>query len=196
MSGDCWVTRWTGCTRAGPRLSVFIPGLPLLVAVLTTPLAAQLEQVTVPKGQLRAEVGGQFVNWDQRFHDGATEEWNADFSSDSLGSDRIPELATAEGVLGRLLGQSGFRFSIGKTAATELVNVGTLNLSLALGLTRHLTLFGRVPMVRARAQPRVTFTGDSVGFNPASAQFGSGTGAAASLTFFTDFAQALDTLQS
>jgi len=42
----------------------------------------------------------------------------------------------------------------------------------------------------------VTFTGDSVGFNPASSAFGSGTGAAASQIFFDDFAHALDTLQS
>ena len=162
----------------------------------STPLAAQLEQITVPKGQLRAEIGGDFENWDRRFNSGVTEEWNADFSSDSLGSDRIPELATAEGVLGRILGQSGFRFSIGKTTATELVNVGTLNMGLALGITRRLTLFGRVPMVRARAQPRVVFKGDSVGFNPASTNFGSGTGATASQVFFTDFSHALDTLQT
>lgn len=196
MIGDCWVIRWTAWRGNDPRLSVFIRGLLLLLAGWTTPLAAQLEQVTVPKGQLRAEVGGEFDNWDQRFRDGATEEWNADFASDSLGSDRIPELATAEGVLGRILGQTGFRLSVGKSTATELVNVGTLNMSLALGLTRRLTLFGRIPMVRARAQPRVTFTGDSVGFNPASANFGSGTGVAASQTFFTNFGQALDTLQT
>ncbi len=196
MRGGSPVTRLPADDRDFPRLSALLRGLLLILAAGTSPLAAQLEQVTVPKGQVRAEIGGDFVNWDRRFRDGTTEEWNADFSSDSLGSDRIPELAPAEGVLGRILGQSGFRFSIGKTSATELVNVGTLNLGLALGLTRRLTVFGRLPMVRARAQPRVVFTGDSVGFNPASASFGSGTGASASQLFFTDFTHALDTLQN
>jgi hypothetical protein len=194
MMGNCGVNRRTAGARIGPRLSVFIRGLFLLLAGWTSPLAAQLEQITVPKGQLRAEVGGEFDNWDQQFREGTTESWAADFASDSLGSDRIPELATAEGVLGRILGQAGFRLSIGRTTATELVNVGTLNLGLALGLTHRLTIFGRLPLVRARAQPRVAFTGDSVGFNPASRAFGSGTGGSASQTFFDNFAHALDTL--
>jgi hypothetical protein len=177
-----------------PRSSAFIRGLLLLLFLPVRPLAAQLEQIGVPKGQVRAEVGGSFDNWSQRFFNGGTQEWSADFDSDSLGSDRIPELGTAEGVLGRVLGQNGFRFSIGSTTSTELVNVGTLNLGLALGLTNRLTIFGRIPIVRARAQPRVVFKGDSVGFNPASATFGSGTGSQASQLFFNDFGQALDTL--
>lgn len=179
-----------------PRPSAFFRYLLLVVlpGIWAIPLSAQLEQIGVPKGQLRAEVGGTFDNWSQRIFNGGTQEWSADFDSDSLGSDRIPELATAQGVLGRVLGQSGFRFSIGSTTSTELVNVGTLNLGLALGLTRRLTIFGRLPMVRARAQPRVVFRGDSVGFNPASATFGSGTGQQASQLFFANFGQALDTL--
>ena len=78
-----------------------IRGLLLLPALGATPLAAQLEQITVPKGQVRTEIGGEFNNWDQRFRDGSTESWNADFASDSLGSDRIPELATAAGLEAR-----------------------------------------------------------------------------------------------
>ncbi|MEP6474638.1 MAG: hypothetical protein ABJC74_13005 [Gemmatimonadota bacterium] len=166
----------------------------LLLLAWGTPLAAQLEQVGVPRGQMRVEIGGSFDNWSQRFFDGGSQDWNADFSSDSLGSNRIPELGTSEGVLGRLLGQSNFRLSIGSTQATELVNVGTLNLGLAIGLTSRLTVFGRIPMVRARAQPRVLFKGDSVGFNPASAVYGSSEGSLASQSFFSTFGQALDTL--
>ncbi len=180
--------------RPIPHPSVFIRGALVMLLAWGSPLAAQLEQIGVPRGQMRAEVGGSFHNWSQRFFNGGSQEWNADFSSDSLGSDRIPELAASEGVLARLLGQSSFRLSIGSTQATELVNVGTLNLGLAIGLTSRLTVFGRIPMVRARAQPHVVFKGDSVGFNPASTAFGSGTGALASQVFFSNFGQALDTL--
>lgn len=158
--------------------------------------AAQLEPVGVPRGTLRVEFGAGFSGWDQRFLDGKAEPWTADFARDTNASNVFPEFSPAEGTLSRIIGRPGSLINLGKTTSTALVNYSSAELSAALGLTRHLTIFGRLPLVHNRVQPTLTFTGDSVGFNQAGGAFGTAAGAAANNLFLGNFLVALDTLSA
>jgi hypothetical protein len=159
-------------------------------------VAAQLEPVGVPKGTMRIEFGAGWSDWDSRFSDGHVQPWTADFAKDSNASNAFPEFSAAEQTLSRILARPGSLINLGRTTSTALVNYNNAELSLALGLTRHLTIFGRLPMVHNRVQPTLTFTGDSVGFNQASGAFGTLAGAAANNAFLGDFRVALDTLSA
>jgi hypothetical protein len=60
---------------------------------------------------------------------------------------------------------------------------------LGLGLTNRITIFGRIPLVRTRVQPRLQL-------NPTNADAGLNPGEASQLPFFQDFDAALATLSS
>lgn len=158
--------------------------------------AAQLEPVGVPRGTVRIEFDAGWSGWDSRFSDGRTQPWTADFAKDTNASNAFPEFSTAEETLSRILGRPGSLINLGRTTSTALVSYNGAALSAALGLTSHLTIFGRVPMVHNRVQPILTFTGDSVGFNQASGAFGTLAGASANNAFLGDFRTALDTLDA
>jgi hypothetical protein len=68
-------------------------------------------------------------------------------------------------------------------------DVGTGFLGLSLGLTSRITIFGRIPLVRARVQSLMEV-------NPASADAGLNPGQADQLAFFDEFDVALATLNS
>ena len=156
--------------------------------------AAQLEPVGVPGGTVRVEFGAGWSDWDNRFSDGHVQPWTAEFANDTNASNAFPEFSTAEQTLSRILARPGSLINLGRTTSSALVNYNSTEISLALGVTRHLTLFGRFPMVHYRVQPTLTFTGDSVGFNQASGAFGTLAGEAANNAFLGDFRVALDTL--
>lgn len=173
-------------------------GLVILIAFLpplASALPAQMPPLTVPKGKFRFDVWGEFRDSDQRFFQGQRQELAQDFTTPALGSATIPFLRDAEARMAGL-GASGFRFNLGATEASSLVNIGTTGIGLAMGITDRLTLFGAVPIVRVRVQPRVQFdsTGGNAGFNPADPVFGTAPGRDAATQFFDGFDATLDTL--
>ena len=159
---------------------------------------AQLSGVGVPRGAMRFEITGEFRNFDSRFNQGVTEVYTADFQRAPIGGEFFPDLLSAEATIGRIAGAPSYRLSIGRTATLGDANVGTLGIGLALGLTKRLTLFGTVPIVRQRVQTTQRFDagGANAGFNPADPVFGTQTGPAEAAAFFTEFDNALVALST
>ena len=162
-----------------------------IIACLVMPsrVWAQLPPVGVPGGTVRVELDGSLENFDRRFHNGQRESYAADLSSPALGSDRIPLLANADTRIGRIIGNTSYRLNLGGLTSDALADVGKGILGLGLGLTNRITIFGRIPLVRTRAQTRMELssTNADAGLNP---------GEASQLPFFSDFDAALATLRS
>ncbi|HEV8597906.1 MAG TPA: hypothetical protein VGQ69_00945 [Gemmatimonadales bacterium] len=175
----------------------FAPLAVILFAAAPLPLAAQLPPLTAPKGLFRLELGGRLDNWDKMFFEGAKRDAAADFVRDPIDGSWLPVLTETEQRLRALTGvQASLALSLGKTSAHELVNVGTESIGAAYGLTRRLTLFGTIPIVRVRVQAVVSLdsTGATAGFNPAHPSFGSSAGASEVSEFLNQLAAALTTL--
>ena len=162
-----------------------------VIACLTVPsrVGAQLPPVGVPAGVIRVDLGGSLESFDDRFRDGHRESYAADLASGALGSDRIPALADADARIARIIGDAGYRTNLGALTAEAHADVGRGYLGLGLGLTNRITIFGRLPLVDARVQPRV-------GLNPAGANAGINPGAGAQAPFFSEFDAALATLSA
>jgi hypothetical protein len=135
------------------------------------------------------ELDGSLETFDRRFRDGAREGYGADLSSPALGSDRIPLMADADARIGRVIGNPSYRINLGVLATDALADVGTGFLGLSLGLTDRITIFGRIPLVRARVQSHRTLGSSSAdaGLNP---------GQLEQLAFFDEFDTALSTLSA
>jgi hypothetical protein len=133
------------------------------------------------------ELDGSIETFDHRFLDGHRESYAADFSSPALGSDRIPILSDAEARIGRVIGNTSYRINLGALTTDAHADVGTGFLGLSLGLTSRITIFGRIPLVRARVQSDMQLSSASVdaGLSPAQAD---------QLPFFNEFDLALTTL--
>jgi hypothetical protein len=174
-----------------------VTALALLALLTARPLAAQLAPLTVPKGLLRLEFGGRFDNWDQRYFNGVKESAAGDFIRDPADGRWLPGLASAEQKLRDVSGVTTLSLSLGKTSSTMLVNVETGSIGAAYGLTRRLTVFGNVPIVRVRVQPKfgLDSTDATAGFNPADPTFGSVAGAQ-TVSFLSQLQAALGTLQA
>jgi hypothetical protein len=162
-----------------------------IIACLIVPsrVWAQLVPVGVPSGAVRLELDGSLETFDRRFRAGHLESYAADLSSGALGADRIPSLADADARIGRVIGNTGYRINLGALGAEALADVGTGFLGLSLGLTKQITIFGRIPLVRARVQPTLSL-------DPAAADGGLNPGQAAQAPFFGEFDAALATLSS
>jgi hypothetical protein len=162
-----------------------------IIACLVIPsrIAAQLAPVGVPGGTFRVELEGSLETFDRRFRDGQREGYGVDLSSPTLGSDRIPILTDADARIGRIIGNTGYRINLGALETDALADVGNGSAGLALGLTDRITVFGRIPLVRARAQSKTELLSSSAdgGLNP---------GEGSQLPFFQDFDAALTTLGS
>jgi hypothetical protein len=152
------------------------------VACLIVPARvwAQLVPVGVPSGVLRLELDGSLETFDRRFRAGRLEGYAADLSSGALGSDRIPSLADADVLIGRVIGNPGYRLNLGALATDAHADVGTGFLGLSLGISNAITIFGRIPLVRTRVQSRMRL-------DPASADAGANPGQINQLSFFADF---------
>lgn len=170
--------------------------LVLLVLVAAAPLAAQLPPVGVPQGLVRLSLGGRFDNWDQRFVNGVRQDAARDFVYDPLDGRILPALASAEADLRRVTGIQTISLSLGRTRSSLLVNHGTGNIGAAYGLTRRLTVFGTVPIVRVRIQARFDLdsTEATAGFNPTDPNFGDVSAASSTTVFFSGFQAALAAL--
>jgi hypothetical protein len=157
--------------------------------VLPSRVWAQLAPVGVPGGVVRLELDGSLESFDRRFREGTRESYAADLASPALGSDRIPGLVDTEARIGRIIGNTGYRINLGALTADAHADVGTGFLGLSLGLTNQITIFGRIPLVRTRVQPRLRL-------NSASADAGINPGEAQQLPFFAEFDAALTQLSA
>jgi hypothetical protein len=138
----------------------------------------------VPGGTVRLELDGSLDGFDHRFRAGSKENYGGDLSSPALGSDRIPLLADADGQIGRVIGNAGYRINLGVLSTDAHADIGAGSLGLSLGLTNAITIFGRIPLVQTRVQ-------STVGLNPATADAGVNPGPAEQQPFFAEFDAAL-----
>ena len=176
----------------------YVPLGAILLSVVAAPLPAQLAPVGAPKGALRVDFRGSFESADQRIFQGRTEDYLADFGSPAFGSDRLPQLASADSLLSVILGQPGSRINLGTQRANGQLTIGTGTIGAALGLTSRLTLFGDIPLVTTRVQARVTLdsTGGNAGLNGAAPGLGNSIDQSAAATFFSNFTLALQALDT
>jgi hypothetical protein len=160
-----------------------------MVAALVLParMGAQLPPVGVPGGVVRLELDGSLETFDRRFRDGRRESYAGDLSSSALGSARVPSLADAEARIGRIIGNASYRINLGGLTTDALADVGTGFLGLSIGLTRQITVFGRIPLVRTRVQTKRQL-------DPSLADAGLNPGETDQLPFFTELDGALATL--
>jgi hypothetical protein len=119
---------------------------------------AQLAPVGVPAGVLRVDLDGSVETWDHRWLDGERAPLGTDLSSPAAGSDLLPSLIDADARIGRITGLTGYRLNLGALTTDALADESRGSLGLALGLTRAITIFGNVPLVRTRVQTRYALT--------------------------------------
>ena len=160
----------------------------LLAALAAPPTAsAQLAPVGVPPGVVRVEVDGSFETWDHVFRDGEREPLGSSFTTSALGSNLLPSLATYDTLIGRVTGIGGYRLNLGSVTGDALADVSSAKVGLALGVFKGVTIFGRLPLTRARMQTSLGVgAGGNAGPNP---------GAAAQQPFFDQLGGALTTLE-
>lgn len=164
----------------------------------SAPLAAQLPPLTVPKGLFRLDLGGRLENWDEAYFAGARRDASGNFIRDPATGTWLPAVAEIEQRLRTLTGMQSLSLSLGRTSSHMLVNVGTESIGAAYGLTRRLTVFGTVPLVRVRVQEafEVDSTNATAGFNPAHPLFGTSNGSAQTAGFLGQLQGALSSLNS
>ncbi len=136
-------------------------------------LGAQLAPVGVPAGVVRVELDGAFDTWDRRWLNGSRESVGAGLSSAALGSDLLPSLGDADARIGRITGLSGYRLNLGALVTDAQSEDSRVYFGAALGLTRAITIFGRMPLVRVRVQTRLALTPTATsdaGLNPGGGQ--------------------------
>jgi len=174
-----------------------IQGIALAV-LLTTPAAAQLPEIGVPRGIVRFGIGGDFANTSNQFFQGTEEPYRAQFATSALGTAYYPGLAANQAQIASLSGNANYALSVGGATMHAQASVGTLQLAATVGLTSKLSLFGVVPIVRQQVQVdyRVDSTGANTGFNPADPVFGTAAGRDSVNLFLADYKAALDTLSA
>jgi hypothetical protein len=162
-----------------------------IVACLVIPprLLAQLPPVGVPAGTVRVELDGSLETFDQRFRNGQLEGYGADLSSPALGSDRMPSLADADARIARIINNPTYRLNLGALSVDALADIGRGGFGLGLGLTKNITIFGRIPLVLTRVQSHLVL-------NSANADGGLNPGVTGQLPFFGEFDAALATLST
>jgi hypothetical protein len=173
-------------------LSVRRLGFACLLVCAAAPLSlarAQLAPVGVPRGVVRLELDGRMGIWDSQYLDGTRVPLGADLSSSALGQSLIPSLADADARIERITGITGYGLDLGKLTTDVIRDDNKGDLGLGLGLTNHITIFGRIPLVRARAQSTMALdvTTADAGLNP---------GDAVEASFFTQFTSAMSTLSA
>jgi hypothetical protein len=169
----------------------------LVWCLIPVGLHAQLPPLGIPKGMVRLEGSGQFAGANERYLDGTRQDLGADFSSPALGPTQLQVLDEPSRRVGVLIGSSGYQLNLGASEgfANQTRSIGAIGVG--VGLSNRITVFGRVPIVRATSQRSATITagtGDA-GVNAASPSLGSATGQAAAQGFFTDFDNGLVALR-
>ncbi|MEZ0334886.1 MAG: hypothetical protein ACAI18_12820 [Gemmatimonadales bacterium] len=147
---------------------------------------AQLAPVGVAAGAARLEVDGAFEIWDNEFVDGHKRPVGARITTPALGSSLIPSLAPSDALIRSITGISDYQLSLGGLTGDVISDRGTAVFGASIGLTHWLTIFGRIPLVRARVQTNLDFdTTADAGVTPSSLQQD---------PFFQEFDNAINTL--
>jgi hypothetical protein len=144
--------------------------------------------VGVPAGVVRVDLDGAFDIWDHRWRDGHREPLGVDLSSPALGSELLPPLSDADARIGRITGLSGYRLNLGALSTDAQAEDSRVYFGAAIGLTRSITIFGRMPLVQVRVEDHFALTPTPTtdgGPNPGSAE---------QTTFFQEFDASLATL--
>ncbi|MGE0440694.1 MAG: hypothetical protein AB7S39_09375 [Gemmatimonadales bacterium] len=149
-------------------LKPWLPAAALALVIGASPAAAQITPLTVPKGTFRFDFSGEFRSWDWRWLDGKRDEAAGDFSRPTLDAAFVPALAPLVDPLKTITGLSQIDLSLGASSASTLTNLGTIGIGGAFGLFKGVTLFGTVPIVSVKVEPRfVMFTDNATaGANP------------------------------
>ena len=164
--------------------------LAVILALLAPSSAwAQLAPVGVPAGAARLEVDGAFEIWDDEFVEGDNRPVGARLTTSSLGSSIIPSLATPDVLIRSITGISDYQLNLGALAGDVISDRGTAMFGASIGLTDWLTIFGRMPLVRARVQT-------SLDFDPTTADAGVTPSAIQQDPFFLEFDNAINTLSA
>ena len=163
----------------------------LLLCLIPASGAAQLAPVGIPRGMFRFEVDGSFQYANDRYNDGTKESLGANFTSAALGAAEIPTLAEADSRIAVLLGDPGYKLNLGASVGTAQMSTGTGAFSLGIGITRGLSIFGRLPIVSSwwRQSVSLDTTTSNAGVNLAI------TGSGLPEAFFTSFNSSLADLQ-
>lgn len=156
---------------------------------LPTAAGAQVAPVGVPGGAVRLEADGSFETWDAQWFDGEKEPLGVDVASPALGTDLLPFLASSETVIQQVTGITGFRLNLGALTTDAEVERGIGMFGISLGITRAVTIFGRMPLVQTRVQHHSTL-------DPTAANAGANLGAAQQQEFFGQFDAALADLDA
>ncbi len=165
--------------------------------VSVPPLRAQIIPITVPKNKVRLDFLGHLQSYDWRWTDGARTEAAAAFDR-LMDASFIPRLAEAERRVRTITGRPDLSLNVGRSTASQLVNLGTTGFGGAYGITKSITIHGLVPLIAVKVAPRVVVdsTGSNAGFNPASEVFGSALGRNQTLSFLSVLRVAINTLRT
>ncbi|MFZ5623686.1 MAG: hypothetical protein ACOY71_04545 [Gemmatimonadota bacterium] len=159
------------------------------------PAAAQVLPLGVPKGAVRLELFGGFRDYNERYRNGTRESVGADFTTPAAGSGLLPFVAASDARLTRVIGVPA-ALTLGATTGKAEINLGTVGIGAAVGVTKQITLFANLPFVRGRVQSVVKLdsTTGNAGFNPADRVHGNDQGRAQAAAFFNQFDQAIAAL--
>jgi len=169
------------CARRPFLITCLLASAPIFAA------RAQLAPVGVPAGVVRVELDGRMDIWDSQYLDGAKVPLGVDLISPALGSAQLPFLTVADAQIERITGIGGYHLDLGGIVTDAQRDESRGSFGLSLGLTRAVTVFGRIPLVRSRAESRIDLdpTGADAGLNP---------GGASQDEFFNEIDAALTTL--
>jgi len=204
MSG-CWPVRISNyldpsCALLVRSTTLRLPITLLVLLSLPVALAAQLAPLGVPKGNVRMDIGGDFAWAHDRYNDGTRESLSGSLTSPALGQVAIPTLADADNRLAILLGIGNYQMNLGRSTGNAQFSRTSGALGLALGITKNVTLYGRMAIVDAWNRQKVSIDtlnnlGDA-GVNLASPVLGDATGQGVADQFFSSFEGALSTLEA
>lgn len=162
--------------------------LPILVCLFApTAVRAQLAPVGVPAGVIRVDLDAGMDIWDHRWRNGGREPLGAELSSSALGTDVLPFLVDADARIGRITGLSGYHLNLGALSTDAQAEDSRLYFGAAIGLTKSITIFGRMPLVRVRVQTHYAL-------DPTNADAGLNPGSTEQDAFFQEFDASLSTL--
>lgn len=204
LSG-CWAPAARGYldqpeSHTGLESELRLHTLTIALWLLPSLAAAQLAPLGVPRGEMRLDVGGDFGWARDRYNDGTRESLAGGLTSPTLGVMAIPTLAEPNQRLAVLLGNSNYQLDLGPSIGNAQFSRTTGALGMALGITRQLSLYGRMTMVDAWNRQTATVDtlnapGDA-GVNLANPAIGDAGGLSVAGQFFSSFESALGTLAS
>ncbi len=161
------------------------------------PLWAQILPLTMPKSKLRLDFLGQLQSYDYRWNDGTRNETVGDFNR-LMDASFVPGLAAAERRVRKITGRNDLSLNLGRSTASQIVNLGTSGFGGAYGLTKAITIHGMVPLIAVKVAPRVLIdsAGSNAGFNPASGAFGTAAGRNQTALFLSSLRAAVAALRT